>query len=74
MLKEINIRFFMVCNNAADDIDLAEVTESCFLEHLHESDQVEYERNTIAENGCRQVCLTLAPMFGLPDISDLETI
>lgn len=73
MIESINVRFFIVCNNEADEIDLAEITESCFLEYAKES-EMEYGRCTVSNNGVRQVELTLTPCFGLPELCDLETI
>ena len=52
-MKEINVRFF-VYDYGTDDI-IKEVNESEFLEY---DGVIEYERDTIFENGVRQICLT----------------
>jgi hypothetical protein len=65
-----NIRFFITCYGEADSppdtvIDVVEVDEMEFLQH---DGVISYERHTIFENGCNQVCLVREsedlPYFG----------
>ena len=52
-MKEINVRYF-VYNYTTEDI-LIEVSEQDFIQY---DGEIKYERNTIFENGVRQICLT----------------
>jgi hypothetical protein len=54
----INVRFFSYCTNADNEPDICEVTESQFLDL---KGVITYERHTIRENGCSQICLTIEP-------------
>jgi len=55
-MEEINVRFFIYEENeSSEELEITEVEESVFLET---SGEIEYERNTIFLNGCRQICLT----------------
>lgn len=67
MIESINVRFFVMAS-IGDDFDIVEITESCFVSL---SGAIEYERNSVFENGCRQVCLTVHP-FDTPEIDSLE--
>ena len=68
MIESINVRFFCVAYVSSVDlendytVDTFEVTERCFTELAGRADNVspiKYERHSVFENGCRQVCLTL---------------
>ena len=50
----MTVRFF-VYGLIDDEIDLIEVTESDFLDT---QGGIEYERNTVFQNGINQICLT----------------
>jgi len=52
----INVRFFKydICEET-NEIDIFEVNEREFLET---EGNIQYERNTIFENGVNQICLT----------------
>jgi hypothetical protein len=50
-----NIRFFVVDYDHEDGPELVEVDESDFLKA---DGRITYERHTVRENGCAQVCLT----------------
>lgn len=52
-MKEINVRYF-VYDYTTEDI-LIEVNEQDFMQY---DGEIKYERNTIFENGVRQICLT----------------
>jgi hypothetical protein len=54
----INVRFFSYCTNTDNEPDICEVTESQFLVL---KGVITYERHTIRENGCSQICLTIEP-------------
>ncbi len=53
----IPVRFFVVDYETEDNgcYDLKEVNEHEFLEAFG---RITYERNTVRENGCSQICLT----------------
>ena len=75
MLSQINVRFFTyayLSEDAEKATDYVEITEASFkkLAALDGSD-VSYERHTIAENGCRQVCLTVCAE-DWPEVEELE--
>lgn len=53
-IKEINVRFF-IYEFIDGGLELVEVSETEFTEAEGE---IEYKRNTIFKNGCRQICLT----------------
>ena len=50
-----DIRFFVVDYDTEDGADLLEVSESDFLAY---EGHISYERHTVRENGCSQICLT----------------
>ncbi len=52
----INVRFFKydICEET-NEIDIIEVEE---IEFLETEGNIEYERDTIFENGVNQICLT----------------
>lgn len=58
MIENINVRFFCYCI-ADNEPDIIEVTESQFTEL---KGVITYERYTVRENGCRQICLTVEPL------------
>jgi hypothetical protein len=70
MIKDINVRFFSYCTNEAVDPDICEITEGQFKEL---EGVITYERHTVRENGCRQICLTIEPN-GYPYFDDLERV
>jgi hypothetical protein len=54
----IPVRFFVVdydSGGEGDEVDLLEVNEHEFLEA---EGKITYERHTVRENGCSQICLT----------------
>ena len=55
-MKEVNVRFFKydICKET-NDIDIFEINE---IEFLNTDGLIQYERNTIFDNGVRQICLT----------------
>ena len=54
MIEAINIRFF--CYYMTEDgVDIMEIDEQKFLEL---GGEISYDRNTVFQNGVRQVCLT----------------
>lgn len=52
---KIDVRFFVIDYESEDGPDLLEVSETDFLEY---EGRISYERHTIRENGCSQICLT----------------
>lgn len=79
MIKNINVRFFTYCTNEDNEPDTCEISESQFTKlQIDESryqmhKPVIYERHTMRENGCSQICLTL-PNEDYPHISELEGV
>lgn len=62
MINHIPVRFFYYDEDAnAGEGDFAECGEADFLEAKGE---IEYERNTVFENGISQICLTKNPFAG----------
>lgn len=53
MIEKIDIRFFIP--DASEEDGIREVDEKEFDET---DGHIQYDRNTVFENGCRQVCLT----------------
>lgn len=49
------VRYFVIDYELDDGPDLVEVNESDFLTY---EGRITYERHTIRENGCNQICLT----------------
>lgn len=76
-----NLRFFCVAylsdidsDCSGDHIDTVEITEACFTGLLTECmAPIQYERHTVRENGCSQVCLTL-DLDEWPNSEELEVI
>ena len=58
MIKDINVRFFTYCINDDEYPDICEITESQFKEL---KGVITYERHSVFDNGCRQICLTIEP-------------
>lgn len=54
----INIRFFRY-DTDSEELDIVECGEGEFVELVEQGFKIEYERNTVRENGCAQVCLTV---------------
>jgi hypothetical protein len=50
-----SVRFFVVDFELEEGPDLIEVNETEFLAYEGE---ITYERHTVRENGCAQICLT----------------
>jgi hypothetical protein len=56
-IEAINVRFFALVDTDEGQ-DIEEVGEAEFLEA---EGVISYERHTVFENGCRQICLTKMP-------------
>ena len=55
-LNNIPVRFFLIrVDDENGEVDQHEVDE---FEFLQADGEIDYEHNTIRENGCRQICLT----------------
>ena len=55
-LNNIPVRFFLIRVDDEDgETDQQEVNE---FEFLQADGEIDYERNTVWENGCSQICLT----------------
>lgn len=54
-IRGINVRFFAHVWDDENGLDLQEVSESTFTDL---GGSISYERNSVFENGCRQICLT----------------
>lgn len=52
---KINVRFFKYDFNEENEVDIIETTEADFLNCEGE---IQYERDTIFQNGVSQICLT----------------
>ena len=72
MLESINVRFFVKCYDVSEDWDV-EVTLQQWESLDHTLGNIEYERHTVFENGCRQVCLTFDPLDTVSS-DELDTI
>ena len=59
--KNMNVRFFIWDSEDNDEGDFVECDEAEFLEA---EGMIEYERNTVFENGVSQICLTKNPFAG----------
>lgn len=60
-INNIAVRFFIYDDEAVDGDfvgDIVECDETAFLECKY---PIRYERHTIFENGCNQICLTKMP-------------
>jgi hypothetical protein len=60
MIEKIDVRFFLIgLDEKTSETDLFEVDEHDFLSFNSETSyEVSYERHTVFDNGCRQICLT----------------
>jgi len=85
MIDSINVRFFTVAylpdvdradsEYCGDYIDTIEISEGCFKKLLANSGgtaPISYDRHTLRENGCRQICLTL-DLDEWPQKEDLQS-
>ena len=54
MIESINVRFFCYCMTYGE-VDIMEITET---EFLGLGGKVSYKRDSVFQNGVRQVCLT----------------
>lgn len=76
MIKLINVRFFTYCTNDDNEPDTCEISEAQFIAMQVDETRYQmhkpiiYERHTMFENGCDQICLTL-PNNDYPHISEL---
>ena len=77
MLKSIDVRFYTIadfnvgtCHQIAD---IAEITESQFLELVALGGTIEYERFTVFANGSNHIAITVI-MPDSPDAEDLELV
>ena len=76
MLESINVRFFVIAIDS-DTLEPAEIeiTECQFLKFVEQGSAIEYERNTVFDNGCRQVCLGLNPeTYDWPMVCDITLV
>jgi len=75
MLESINVRFFVVAVDPDTlEPDEIETTERQFLKLVEQGAAIEYERNTVFDNGCRQICLGLNTLsYDWPMMDDIET-
>ena len=77
MIKLINVRFFVRCHDISEDsfceVDEVEVTPQQWESLDHTLGNIEYERSTVFENGCRQMCLTFDPLSTISS-DELDTI
>jgi hypothetical protein len=69
MIKNINVRFFTYCFED-NEPDICEITEAQFIQL---KGKITYERHSVFDNGCRQICLTVEPA-GYPDSNELERV
>jgi hypothetical protein len=62
--NNINVRFFTYCFDVgSDEVDILEITENQFIALAeNENSKITYERHTVFQNGCSQICLTVEPM------------
>lgn len=74
MLTNTPVRFFSYCMADNDEPDIVEVTEAQFID-LKDTPRasISYERRTVHENGCNQVCLTVETLDVIYEC-DLERI
>jgi hypothetical protein len=58
MLKDINVRFFVVSD---DDVDMQEVTHDVFVDEYaaNPHGRVDVELHSVYANGVRQLCISL---------------
>lgn len=79
MIRDIDVRFFTYCTNEDGEFDTCEISERQFLVMQKDESRYQmhkpiiYERNTVFDNGCKQICLTL-PNEDYPHISELEGV
>jgi len=60
---DMPVRFFIYDEHVETEDafgDIVEVNETAFLECDY---PIEYERHSVFENGCKQICLTKTPTF-----------
>jgi hypothetical protein len=55
---DMPVRFFIYDTSEDGETDLSECNEQAFLEA---EGVIEYERHTVFQNGCKQICLTKNP-------------
>lgn len=72
----MKIRYFTYATQGGD-LDVFEITENQFLKlagrcgpYSANDATIQYERNTVAENGVSQVCLTIKP-DDLPETDEM---
>lgn len=68
-----NVRFFAYCIDSNEEIDICEVNESTFIKLHNQLSTIEYERNTVHENGVNQICLTVKLKNDYPYKLDIES-
>ena len=77
MLKSIDVRFYTIAEFNADTChqiaDIAEITETQFLELVADGGVIEYERFTMFANGSGHIALTVV-LSEFPNAEDLEVI
>lgn len=77
MIKSIDVRFYTIAGfnvgTCHEISDIAEITESQFLELVSEGGAIEYERFTVFNNGSSHIALTVM-MPDYPDVDDLDVI
>lgn len=56
--EDMPIRFFIYDTNDDGEIDISECNEEAFLQA---DGVIEYERHSVFQNGCKQICLTKNP-------------
>ena len=72
MLESTNVRFFTIAYDSDGELDEIEITEGQFLELVIDGAVIEFERHSVFENGCRQICLCLDPTsMDIPAIEDM---
>ena len=75
MVKNIDVRFFTYAWDAeGDESDIYEITESQFEElTLEPYSEIYYKKNTVHDNGVRQIVLTIDPL-SYRDYLDLDLV
>ena len=76
MLESIDVRFFVVAVDPDTlEPDEIETTERQFLDLVEQGAAIEYERSTVFDNGCRQICLSLNPeTYDWPMVCDITLV
>lgn len=75
MIEKIDVRFFGYAIADGGEIEMVELTETDFAAvQAANGGEVEltYERATIFDNGCRQICLTLSPESHMLNLDELS--